>query len=101
MKELGEGFSFIDNEYKIKIGDRYNYIDLLCFNYIFNCFIAIELKVTGLRKEYIDQIGLYMNYIDKNIKQINHNKAIGIIICKRNNKYVINYYSDKRILSRE
>ena len=53
MKELGEGFSFIDNEYKIKIGDRYNYIDLLLFNYIYNCFIVIELKVTELKKELL------------------------------------------------
>ena len=50
MKELGNGFSFIDSEYKIKIGDRYNYIDLLLFNYIYNCFIVIELKVTELKK---------------------------------------------------
>ena len=47
MKELGTGFCYIESEYKIKIGDRYNYIDLLLFNYIYNCFIVIELKVTG------------------------------------------------------
>ena len=70
MKELGEGFSFIDNEYKIKLGDRYNYIDLLLFNYIYNCFIVIELKITELKKEHIGQIETYMNYIDKNIKRI-------------------------------
>ncbi len=42
LKELGSGFSFIDNEYKIKIGDRCNYIDLLLFNYEYNCFVVIE-----------------------------------------------------------
>ena len=70
MKELGEGFSFIDNEYKIKLGDRYNYIDLLLFNYIYNCFIVIELKVTELKKEHIGQIETYMNYVDKNIRRV-------------------------------
>ena len=101
LKELGNGFSFIDNEYKIKIGDRYNYIDLLLFNYEFNCFVVVELKVTELRKEHIGQIEFYMNYIDKNLKSINQNKTIGIIICKKENNYIIEYCSDDRILARE
>ena len=101
LKELGNGFCFIDNEYKIKIGDRYNYIDLLLFNYEFNCFVVVELKVSELKKEHIGQIEFYMNYIDKNLKNINQNKTIGIIICKKENKYVIEYCSDDRILARE
>ncbi|MGN0992324.1 MAG: PDDEXK nuclease domain-containing protein, partial [Bacilli bacterium] len=56
MKELGNSFCFIDNEYKIKIGDRYNYIDLLLFNIEYNCYVVIELKVTELKKEHIGQI---------------------------------------------
>ena len=101
LKELGNGFCFIGSEYKIKIGDRYNYIDLLLFNYEFNCFVVVELKVTELKKEHIGQIEFYMNYIDKNLKNINQNKTIGIIICKKENKYVIEYCSDDRIISRE
>ena len=101
LKELGNGFCFIGSEYKIKIGDRYNYIDLLLFNYEFNCFVVVELKVTELKKEHIGQIEVYMNYIDKNLKNINQNKTIGIIICKKENKYVIEYCSDDRIISRE
>ena len=49
LDELGNGFTFVRNEYKIKIGDRYNYIDLL-FNYEFNCFVVVELKVSELKK---------------------------------------------------
>ncbi len=101
MKELGEGFSFIDNEYKIKIGNNYNYIDLLLFNIIHNCYVVIELKITKLKKEHIGQIQLYMNYIDSNLKNINQNKTIGIIICKKNNEFIIEYCSDKRIITRE
>lgn len=101
MKELGNGFSFIDSEYKIKLGERYNYIDLLLFNINFNCYVVVELKVCELRKEHIGQIEVYMNYIDKNIKRISQDKTIGIIICRKNNKYVIEYCSDNRIISRE
>ena len=101
MKELGSGYSFISNEYKIKLGDRYNYIDILLYNIEFNCYVVVELKVTELKKEHIGQIEVYMNYIDNNLKKINQNNTIGIIICRKNNKYVIEYCSDKRILSRE
>ena len=101
LKELGPGFTYIDNEYKIKIGDNYNYIDLLLFNYEYNCFVVVELKVTPLKKEHIGQIEIYMNYIDKNLKKITHNETIGLIICKKDNKYIIKYSSDKRISVRE
>ena len=101
LKELGDGFSYIGNEYKIKIGDRYNYIDLLLFNIKYNCYTVLELKVTELKKEHIGQIEVYMNYIDKNIKTINQDKTIGIIICKKDNHFVMEYCSDDRILARE
>ena len=101
MKELGDGFCFKGSEYKIKIGNTYNYIDLLLFNYIYNCFIVIELKVCELKKEHIGQIEVYMNYIDKHIKSINQDKTIGIIISRRDNHYYIEYSSDNRIYTRD
>ena len=96
LKELGNGFSFIGSEYKIKIGDRYNYIDLLLYNIKYKCYVVVELKVTELNSNHTGQIQKYMNYIDKNIKSIDDNKTVGIIICKKENKYVIEYCSDDR-----
>ena len=101
MKELGNSFSFIGSEYKIKIGNTYNYIDLLLFNIEFNCYVVVELKVTELKKEYIGQIEVYMNYIDNNLRKINQDKTIGIILTKKDNRYIIEYSSDKRIISRK
>ena len=101
MKELGEGFCFIDNEYSIKVGQSYNYIDLLLFNIKYNCYVVAELKVTELKKEHIGQIEVYMNYIDNNLRLPTQDKTIDIIICKQDNKYVIKYCSDSRIISRE
>ena len=101
LNELGEGFSFINNEYKIMIGNAYNYIDLLLFNYMYNCFCVVELKVCELKKEHIGQIEIYMNYVDSNLRNIDMNKTIGIIICRENNEFIMGYCSDKRILSRE
>ena len=101
LRELGNGFSFIDNEYKIKIGNNYNYIDLLLYNVKFECYVVIELKVTELKKEHIGQIQVYMNYIDKNVKELTDNKTIGIIMCSKNNQFIIEYSSDERIFARE
>ena len=101
MKELGSSFCFIGSEYKIKIGDRYNYIDLLLFNIKYNAYVVVELKVTEFKVDYIAQITKYINYIDKNIKEISNNNTIVIIICKKENRFVIEYCSDDRITIRE
>lgn len=101
LEELGIGFTFIKSEYPIKLGNRYNYIDLLLYNVKYRCYVVVELKITELKKEHTGQIMTYMNYIDKNIKTIEENNTVGIIICKQENEYVIKYCSDNRIIARE
>jgi len=54
-----------------------------------------------LKKEYIGQIEVYMNYIDRHLKKVTQDKTIGIIICKKNNKFVMEYCSDERIIARK
>ena len=101
LGELGEGFTFIKSEYPIKLDYRYNYIDLLLYNIKYKCYVVVELKVTELKKEHTGQIMIYMNYIDKNIKTIEENDTVGIIICKQDNEYIIKYCTDDRIIARE
>ena len=101
LEELGIGFTFIKSEYPIKLGNRYNYIDLLLYNIKYRCYVVVELKITELKKEHTGQIMTYMNYIDKNIKTIEENDTVGIIICKQDNEYVIKYCSDNRIIARK
>ena len=101
MKELGNSFCFIGSEYPIKVGCNYNYIDLLLYNIEFNCYVVIELKITKLKKEHIGQIEVYMNYIDKNLRKITQDKTIGIILCRKDNKFIMEYCSDGRIKVRE
>ena len=101
MKELGNSFCFIGSEYPIKVGCNYNYIDLLLYNIEFNCYVVIELKITKLKKEHIGQIEVYMNYIDKNLRKITQDKTIGIILCRKDNKFIMEYCSDERIKVRE
>lgn len=101
LNQLGSGFTYVGNEYKIKLGDRYNYIDLLLYNIKYKCYVVIELKVTALKKEHTGQIMTYMNYIDENIKNFEENDTVGIIICRQDNEYVIKYCSDDRIIARK
>ena len=99
LKELGNGFMYAGHEVKIKIGDNYHYIDFLLFNYKFNCFIIVEITVTKMKAEYIRQVKKYMNYVDKNIKESFNENSVGIIICKKEDKYVLEYCSDSRIFT--
>ena len=97
LKELGIGFAFIGSEVKIKMGDRYNYINFLLFNVKYNCYVVVELKVTEMKAEYIGQVTKYINYVDKNIKEPFNDKTVGVIICKKENKFVLEYCTDHRI----
>ena len=101
LSEFGDGYSFIKSEYPIKIGDRYNYIDMLLYNIYDNCYAVIELKINEIKKEHIGQIETYMNFIDKNLRTINQGPTIGIIVCKKKNGYLFKYVTNKKIYERE
>lgn len=74
---------------------------MLLYNIKFKCYVVIELKITELKKDHIGQIQTYMNYIDKNIKTIEEDKTIGIIILKKDNKFIMEYSSDSKIITKE
>ena len=99
LKELGVGFTYVGNEVKIKIGNRYNRIDFLLFNVKYNCYVVIELKVTELKAEYIGQITKYIGYVNKHIKESFHDKTVGVIICKKDNKFVMEYCTNPGIFT--
>ena len=100
-KALGEGYSYIESQYKIKIGLNYNYIDVLLFNTIDLNYVVVEIKVTELKKEHIGQIQTYMNYIDINLRKEFHNKTTGILLVRENNKWLIKYVNNNDIVVRE
>lgn len=82
FNELGQGYAFIGNEYKIKYGTKNYYIDILLFNVELNSYIVVELKFRELKKEDKAQIEFYMNLVDNTLKRSFHNRTIGIIITK-------------------
>ena len=87
LTQLGKGFAFIGNQYKI---NNY-YIDILLFNIELNCYVVVELKVRKLKVEDKAQVEMYMKLVDENIKKATQNKTIGIIISKEQDDYVVNF----------
>ena len=97
LLELGVGFSFMGSEKKLKVGNKFHYIDLLFFNVEMDCYVVIELKVKDLQKEDIGQLQFYINYIDLEIKKPHHRPTIGILICKKNDKNIQKYLNTNNI----
>ncbi len=95
--ELGTGFALVGHEYKIKIGNSYNCIDLLFFNTELNAYIVVEVKTKESKPQDIGQLEFYVRYVEKNIKESNNNKTIGILIVKKKNKFVIEYTTSNDI----
>ena len=96
--ELGTGFTLAGHEYKIHIDNKTYKIDLLFFNYKLNAFVVVEVKTRKIKHTDIGQLKFYVNYVEDNIKDINHNKTIGLLIVKENNKYIIKYTTSNDIL---
>ena len=96
--ELGTGFALIGHEYKLHIDNKTYKIDLLFFNYKLNAFIVVEVKTRKIKHTDIGQLNFYVKFVEDNIKDINHNKTIGLLIVKENNKYIIKYTTSNDIL---
>ena len=90
-ESLGEGYTYVKSQYKIKIGVNYNYIDVLLFNVMDMNYVVVEIKVTEIKKEHIGQIQTYMNYVDVNLRKEFHNKTTGVLLVRKNDKWLIKY----------
>ena len=95
--QLGAEFLYAGSEYKISYLDKNFYIDMLLFNTNLNCYIPVELKLKKTNYKDISQIKLYMNLVDKTLKKKHHNKTIGLIISKENDKFILQYVNDEGI----
>ena len=86
--ELGNGFSFVSEKYKLKVDDDYYEIDLLFYHIPSHSYVVIELKTTKFKPEYIGQLLFYTNYIDAYVKSENDSNTIGIVLCPEANGFV-------------
>jgi predicted nuclease of restriction endonuclease-like (RecB) superfamily len=91
LLELGKGFSFVARQQRISSGTEHFYIDLVFYNRLLRSFVIIDLKIGKLKHQDIGQMQMYVNYYDREIKTKDENPTIGIILCKENDNFVVEY----------
>ena len=96
--QLGNGFTWVGNQYKISDGNKNYFIDMLLYNYIYNCFVVVEIKCRKLKKEDKGQVEFYMNLVDSFVKEASNNPTIGIIITKNQDKFIANFVRNEKIM---
>ena len=96
--QLGKGFTWVGNQYKVSDGNKNYFIDMLLYNYIYNCFVVVEIKCRKLKKEDKGQVEFYMNLVDNYVKEPSNNPTIGIIITKDQDKFVANFVRSEKVV---
>ena len=98
FRQLGNGFTYVAHQYKISDGKNNYYVDILLFNYKMNAFVVVELKLRSLKKEDKAQMEFYMKLVDEQVKEVYHNKTIGIIISKESDEFIVNFVRQEDII---
>lgn len=99
--KLNTSYSIIGIEYDVLFDDNKYSIDLLLYSVKYNCYIVVLLKSGSFKSDYIFQLDNYMEYVDNNIRLISENKSVGIVVLRKDNKDIISYCTDYRVLIRE
>ena len=86
LLELGKGFSFVGNQWKVSDGEKDYFIDLLFYHLDLRCYVVVELKTTDFSPEHTGQLNFYVTAIDETMKKDIDNPTIGLLLCKNKNK---------------
>jgi predicted nuclease of restriction endonuclease-like (RecB) superfamily len=89
--ELGKDFIFIEEEFKIQVGNSDFYIDLLFYHRELQCLVAFELKADKFKPDHLGQLNFYLEALDRDVKKSNENPSIGVLLCKDKDKEVVEY----------
>ena len=96
--QLGNGFMWVGNQYKVSDGNKNYFIDMLLYNVKYNCYVVVEIKCRKLKKEDKGQVEFYMNLVDNFVKEPSNNPTIGIIITKDQDKFVANFVRSEKVV---
>ncbi len=95
--ELGKGFSFVGEEYRIEVGNHDYYIDLLFFHRDLRCLVAVELKIDEFQPEFIGKMNFYLEALDRDVKKAHENPSVGILLCKGKDEEVVEFAMARNI----
>ena len=91
LLEFGRGFAFVGHQYHLEVAGEDYYIDLLFYNIKLKCYVVIELKIGEFKPEYACQLSFYLTAIDEQIKEVNDNPTIGLLLCRYKNNVIAEY----------
>lgn len=91
LLELGEGFAFVGQQYKVTIGESDFYIDLLFYHITLRCYVAVELKAVSFQAEFAGTLNFYLSVIDDTLRREGDNPTIGLLLCKDKDRLVAEY----------
>lgn len=89
--EFGKDFTFVGEEYRVQVGMKDFYIDLLFFHRELQCLVAIDLKITDFKPEYLGKIEFYLEALDRDVKKEHEKPSVGIVLCKNKDEKVVEY----------
>ena len=89
--ELGTDFIYIDQEYRLQVGNSDFRIDLLFYHRELQCLVAFELKTGKFKPEYLGQLNFYLEALDRDVKKPKENPSIGVLLCKDKDDEVVEY----------
>ena len=95
--EIGNDFTFVGEEYRVQVGNRDFYIDLLFYNRTYSCLVAFELKIDKFEPEYVSKMDFYLEALDRQEKKVNENPSVGIILCTSKDDIVVEYALSRSI----
>ena len=89
--ELGKDFLFMGEEYRLQVGNKDFYCDLLFYHRSLQCLVVFELKTTEFEPEHLGQLNFYLEALDRDVKKENEKPSIGVLLCKNKDKEVVEY----------
>lgn len=89
--ELGKGFAFVGNQYHLEVGGKDFYLDILFYHLRLRCFVVFDLKIEEFQPEFAGKMNFYLSAVDDQLRHLNDNPSIGIILCKGRNEVVVEY----------
>ncbi len=95
--ELGKDFLFMGEEYRLQVGNKDFYTDLLFYHRELRCLVLFELKTTDFEPTHLGQLNFYLEALDRDVKKPHENPSIGILLCKNNDKEVVEYALSRNV----
>ncbi|OGU57537.1 MAG: hypothetical protein A2X64_04735 [Ignavibacteria bacterium GWF2_33_9] len=91
LLEVGKDFSYIGEEYRLQVGNKDYYIDLLLYHRELQCLVAFELKIDEFKPSYLGQLSVYLEALDRDVRKPHEKLSVGVLLCKTKDETVVEY----------